>query len=176
MNRERGYALFEMVVVAAIITTLLVIAGLRSAAADRLADATRQNLAAQGRLYLHATTRLQQLGYFGRARQTGGAIKALMPNPLPPAAIEQLAGVVRDRNFPADRKLPPEHRVFSFTSSTTEVAVTLTLGGVAGDLGDAPPPDVESRRTGGGGWSWTWRATPVLPRRARQVIERLYRP
>ena len=173
---ERGYALFEMVVAAAVVTILLVFAGFHSGATERLADATRQNLAAQGRLYLHEVSRLQRLGYFGRARQAGGAIRALAPRPLPDAAIEHLAGALRGRDFPADRELPPEQRVFSFESGSTGVVVTLALGRLAADLGAKAPPDVQSRRLDDGGWSWTWRAAPAPPRRARLVIERLYRP
>ena len=157
MSCERGYALFEIAVVAAIIAILLAAAGLRSGAAERLADATRQNLAAQGRLYLHATERLQRLGYFGRARQAGGAIEATASDPLPQAALEQLAGVLRGRaavaDFPADRELAPGQRAFSFESSSTGVAVTLALGRDAGDLGADAPPDAQRARLADGGWS-----------------------
>ena len=173
---KRGYALFEMVVVAAIITILLVLTGLRQGAAERLADATRQNLAAQGRLYLHEVLRLRQLGYLGRARQAGGAIQALAPLPLPDAAVAHLAGALRGREFPADRELPPEHRVFSFDSSSAGVVVTLALDRRAADLGAKAPPDVDSRRLDNGGWLWTWRAAPALPSRPRQIIEHLYQP
>ncbi len=175
MIRGHGFTTLEALVVVAIITILLVFAGVRPDAAKSLDDATRQNLAAQGRLYLHATARLQRLGYVGRARQAGGAIRALAPEPLPDAAIEHLAGVARARDFPADRALPPEHGVFSFDSSSAGAVVTLTLGGLAGDLGAAAPADVESRRLGDGSWSWIWRSTPGVPGRARRVTERLYR-
>lgn len=175
VTREHGFTTLETVVVVAIITILLVLAALRLDAAKSLADATRQNLAAQGRLYLQATARLRRLGYIGRARQTGGAILALAPEPLPAAAIEHLAGVSRARDFPADRALPPEHRVFSFDSSSAGAVVTLTLGGAARDLGAEAPPDVESKRLDDGTWSWIWRATPAVPGRPRRVTERLYR-
>lgn len=175
-RRARGYALFETVVVAAIITILLVFAGFRLGASERLADATRQNLAAQGRLYLQEVLRLRRLGYLGRARQAGGAIRATAPRPLPATAVEHLAGALRGRDFPADRELAPEQRVFSFDSSSAVVVVTLALGRLAADLGAKAPPEVESRRLDNGGWSWTWRATPALPGRARRVMEHLYRP
>ena len=176
VTRARGYALFEMIVVAAVVAILLVFAGLRPGAAERLADATRQNLAAQGRLYLNETLRLRRLGYFGRARQSGGTIRAVAPRPLSAAAVEHLAGALRGRDFPADRRLAPEQRVFSFESSSAGVVVTLALGRLAGDLGAEAPPDAWRERRDDGGWSWIWRATPALPGRARRVMERLYRP
>ena len=159
-----GFTLVEALVVTTVVA-ILAVAAMNFDAGDRLSDATRQNLAEQGRIFLVAATRLNDVGIVGRAQTSPTGIAAGGHNPLPARGVEHLA-----RTLTAPQDLPGWYDIGS--SSSAGVVVTLHLP--AGDLGAVAPPDAARRRLDDGSWQWTWRATPRLGSRARQITEALY--
>lgn len=162
---NRGFTLFEMIIVVAALSILAAIA-VGVSGRDRLDAATRQNLVEQGRLFLAAARRLNEAGFRGAAETDAAGIRGSEGNPLPPGAVEHLAR--------EDRDLPAPHRRYRIAS--TSAGAVVTLGIAAGDagLGAVPPPDVSVRQLDDGGWEWEWRAIPRLGSREDQVMRRLY--
>lgn len=162
---NRGFTLFEMVVVVAVVAILAAVV-VGAGARDRLDSAARANLGEQGRLFLDAARRLNAAGFRGAAETDADGVRGSAGNPLPAGAVEHLAR--------ADRGLAAEHRGYQIASTSAGAVVTLRIGAAAAGLAAVPPPDASTRSLDDGGFEWEWRAAPPLGSRAKQVMKRLY--